>query len=111
MPCGFQTMSDNSLRNRTWAGSFKSPHRLCCLDFHKLKEVTRKPHCCCWLYWMERVGGLAGGDIARLKVCRKIVELGYWTLVPYTELRFGRMKSWGLDCDNEMSSVIFLKVN
>src|SRR5207244_12323490 len=25
MPCGFQTMSDNSLRNRTWAGSFKSP--------------------------------------------------------------------------------------
>src|SRR5437868_15173501 len=33
MPCGFQTMSDNSLRNRTWAGSFKSPHRLCCLEF------------------------------------------------------------------------------
>src|SRR5207247_6829597 len=28
MPCGFQTMSDNSLRNRTWAGSFKSPHWL-----------------------------------------------------------------------------------
>src|SRR6266498_3213431 len=33
MPCGFQTMSDNSLRNRTWAGSFKSPHRLSCLEF------------------------------------------------------------------------------
>src|SRR5437764_578539 len=30
MPCGFQTMSDNSLRNRTWAGSFKSPHWLSC---------------------------------------------------------------------------------
>src|SRR6476646_7899208 len=32
-PCGFQTMSDNSLRNRTWAGSFKAPYRLCCLEF------------------------------------------------------------------------------
>src|SRR4029453_10482848 len=33
MPCGFKTMSDNSLRNRTWAGSFKSPHWLSCLEF------------------------------------------------------------------------------
>src|SRR5213083_2090726 len=33
MPCGFQTMSDNSLRNRTWAGSFMSPYWLSCLEF------------------------------------------------------------------------------
>src|SRR5213082_1065891 len=33
MPCGFQTRSDNSLRNRTWAGRFKSPHWLSCFEF------------------------------------------------------------------------------
>src|SRR5260370_30004120 len=39
MPFGFQTMSDNSLRNRTWAGSFKSPHWLSCLEFALWKTV------------------------------------------------------------------------
>src|SRR4029077_261061 len=39
MPCGFQTRSDNSLRNRTWAGSFKLPHWLSCLEFALWKTV------------------------------------------------------------------------
>src|SRR6476660_6312816 len=43
-PCGFQTMSDNSLRNRTWAGSFKLPHWLSCLGFALEETVLFRQH-------------------------------------------------------------------
>ena len=53
--------------------------------------MTRKPHCCCWLYhWTEHVRELAGADTVRLKVCRKIVQSAYWTLVPCPGRRSGR---------------------
>jgi hypothetical protein len=36
-----------------------------------------------------QAGGLVGADTARLKVCRKIVQSAYWTLVPCPERRSG----------------------
>jgi len=44
---------------------------------------------------MDRVGGLAAADTARLKVCRTIVELGYWTLVLFTKTAFWAYEKFG----------------